>query len=108
MKEPNYELLIQATEDCARACEACISSAQAGGASSEGMRVAMDCAEFCRLLTSFSKRRSPFVSSLARDLAAVCAACANECQKEQSDAFRACVETSQGCANACVRATAGV
>lgn len=79
---------------------------QMGGdhAAPEHVRLLLDCAELCSVTADFMLRGSVFGNSAAELCAAVCRACAADCDRFADDAeMRSCAQACRKCADACER-----
>jgi hypothetical protein len=96
--------LVQATNDCAAACEFCAASClkeQDLDMMRDCIRLDLDCSDACHLLANLAGRDSRFVAEFARHIASVCDACAQECAKHDQDHCQKCAAACRRCAEAC-------
>lgn len=63
----------------------------------------MDCAEICRMATSYMARGSEFAMQLCAMCADVCEACGAECEKHEMAHCQECAEVCKRCAAECRR-----
>jgi hypothetical protein len=66
------------------------------------VRLLLDCAEICRTSADFMIRGSELHPHICRACAAVCARCADECDRDDEDPYlAACSEICRRCALSC-------
>ena len=100
---------IQACNDCAIKCEACVTDSAVNGIK-ECLRWCRDCADLCTLCARFEARGSAFSKKLHDLCAEVCRACAAECLKHAAhhETCKSCAKSCAACAELCEKmATAG-
>jgi hypothetical protein len=98
-------------EDCIKNCAECYKTCskiimyclEQGGehASPDHVRLLMDCAEICKLSTSFMLRDSEFAAKLCELCAEVCERCAQDCASMEDDTMAECAEVCRKCAESC-------
>ena len=68
------------------------------------VRLLLDCAEICRTSADFMIRGSELHPHICRACAAVCARCADECDRDGEDPYlAACSEICRRCALSCAQ-----
>ncbi len=89
---------------CLRTMLHCLDLAGAH-ASREHQTVLADCAAICALLHGMMHRQSPRATRLCDECAAICRACANECERvgRGDSVMEECARTCRRCAGECER-----
>lgn len=89
-------------QSCAQMINHCL---QKGGlhASPDHIRTLMDCAEICSVAADFMIRNSDLHPSTCRVCAEVCMACAQSCERldSQDEMMKSCAEICRQCADSC-------
>jgi hypothetical protein len=60
-----------------------------------------DCADICRLTSTYMARGSEFANQMCRMCAEVCDACAEECEKHAVPHCQDCAQACRRCAQEC-------
>lgn len=107
MQRPaDMQACIDACDACAAACERCASRCLAGddpSAMARCIALDLDCAQLCRLVSSFVARDSECAKLLCEDTAEVCERCADECDTHPDEHCRACAIACREAMQACLR-----
>lgn len=102
--EKNKELISMLNE-CAVECNHCTAACleeQDVKMLAKCIKLEIDCAEICRLATSFLARGSEHAEHILKECAELCEACAKECEKHSHmEHCKKCAETCRKCAEAC-------
>jgi len=102
--EKNKELISMLNE-CAAECNHCTSACldeQDVKMLTKCIKLELDCAEICRLATSFLSRGSDHAVHILKECAEICDACATECEKHSHmEHCKKCAEVCRKCAEAC-------
>lgn len=102
--EKNKELISMLNE-CAVECNHCTSACleeQDVKMLAKCIKIEIDCAEICRLATSFLARGSEHADHILKECAEICEACAKECEKHtHMEHCKKCAEVCHKCAEAC-------
>lgn len=74
-----------------------------GGAHMEPrhVKLLLDCIQICQTSADFMHRNSEYASAVAIACAGVCEACANSCDKFDSEEMRECARVCRECAEYC-------
>jgi hypothetical protein len=99
---------IQATLECARACDAFVSVPLAEtekGRTARAVNLAMDCSDLCYELVRLIQRDSEMLKPQCRLLAEACELCAEECRNLDCESipFLACAQACEICSQACLK-----
>lgn len=103
---PGVVTCIEACDACASACDRCAAAClqeQDVAAMSRCILLDMDCADLCRLTSSYLARSSEQAAAVSRFCADVCEACAQECGKHAAAHCQACERACLRCAEECRR-----
>jgi len=103
--DQTHDKLLTVAEKCAEACERCAAACLAEEELQKlagCIRLDLDCAALCRVVTAFAARGSAYTVSLAAVLADICKACGAECAKHEMDHCRACASACRSCEAACL------
>jgi hypothetical protein len=97
---------IQATLECARACDAFVAvplREPQKGRTARAVNLALDCSDLCYELVRLIKRDSEMLKAHCSLLAEACELCAEECRNlDCADIpFLACAEACENCSKAC-------
>lgn len=102
--EKNKELISMLNE-CAAECNHCTSACleeQDVKMLAKCIKLEIDCAEICRLATSFLARGSEHAEHILKECAEICEACAKECEKHSHmEHCKKCAEVCRKCAETC-------
>ncbi len=102
--EKNKELISMLNE-CAAECNHCTSACleeQDVKMLAKCIKLEIDCAEICRLATSFLARGSEHAEHILKECAEICEACAKECESHSHmEHCKKCAEVCRKCAEAC-------
>lgn len=104
MPNAQMQACIDACDACALACEHCSVACLAEPNVKDMARciaLDMDCADICRLASSYMARNSEQTALLCETCAGVCERCAEECGKHKMDHCQACADACNRCAEAC-------
>ena len=97
--------ILQALGKCAAECSHCATACleeQDVKMLARCIKLDIDCAEICRLASSFIARGSEHAEHLLSECAEICMACAEECEKHaHMDHCRKCAEACRHCAEVC-------
>lgn len=66
----------------------------------------MDCAQICRLATSYMARASGYAKAICQQCADICQACGDECSRHQMSHCQQCAAACKRCADECRRMAA--
>ena len=112
MSHDQYADVIEAAENCAIACSHCASACLDEpdvDEMTDCIRLDLDCAELCRLLSALMSRGSRFSKEMCRVCAVACEACARECERHADmEHCRVCAEACRRCQDACNRVLAAI
>jgi hypothetical protein len=104
MAHETYHDCIDACEACAAECEhcatACLSEKQVESLT-RCIRMDRDCADLCRLAAALMSRDSSFAREVCRLCAAICDACAAECERHDMEHCGRCAKACRTCATEC-------
>src|SRR4029079_16778950 len=106
MAHDRYQTCIDACVACAEACNRCAVAClfePNRDALARCVQLDMDCAEICRLAAGYLARNSELVMPMCAFCAEVCYACADECERHDTDHCRRCAEACRTCAEECRR-----
>jgi len=99
--------LIDILIDCAAECNQCITDCLAEQNAKEFARcikLNIDCAAICSLTAGFIARGSEHADHLLPECAAICNACAEECETHaHMEHCKACADVCRECAEACMQ-----
>jgi len=101
-----HQACVQACNACADACDHCASAClQEPDVKMMARCIAldMDCAAICRLAAGFMARGSDSAKALCAICADICDRCGEECGKHQHDHCQQCAEACRRCAEECRR-----
>jgi hypothetical protein len=104
MDQELYDACVEACRACSEACEHCESACLREHDVTKMaalVKLALDCAELCRLTTVMLQRRSRFAIELCRICTVACEACARECRRHAQPYCRACGDACHRCAEVC-------
>lgn len=105
MSHDHYADVIEAAENCAIACSHCASACLNEDDVedlAECIRLDLDCAELCRVLSALMSRGSRFSKEMCRVCAVAAEACARECERQVDlPHCRICAEVCRRCADMC-------
>lgn len=101
-----HEKCYDACSDCAKSCDmmfhhCAVLVGEGKKEHAKPMRVAADCAEFCKLSATMIARHSPLMTASCGACADACAACASACSKFDSEVMKSCAETCKKCEDSC-------
>lgn len=104
-KTPNeYASCIDSCSRCAQACEECFNAclqAPDVQARTSMLKLLNDCAESCFQAVAFMARDSTFAKQHCQMCAAICDACALECEKFKDAHCQDCAKICRECAESC-------
>jgi hypothetical protein len=106
MAHAQYATCIEACNACAAACDHCAAACLAEENPKPMARciaLDMDCAQVCRMASSYMARDSEFAAAICAMCADVCEACGAECEKHAMDHCRECAAACRRCAEECRR-----
>jgi hypothetical protein len=107
MAHDQYSASIEACNACADECDHCATAClqeKDVAMLARCIRLDMDCAQICRLAAGYMARDSELAIDICQVCAAVCDACAEECEKHgHMDHCQACAEACRRCAEECRR-----
>ena len=106
MPHAQYETCIQACNACAAACDHCAASClrePEPKAMARCIALDIDCAQICRLASSYMSRTSELSAVICAACAEICDTCAAECEKHDMAHCRECAEACRRCADECRR-----
>ncbi len=105
MSHENHKELIRTLNECAVECNHCTSACleeQDVKMLAKCIKLEIDCAEICRLATSFLARGSEHAEHILKECAEICEACAKECESHSHmEHCKKCAEVCRKCAEAC-------
>lgn len=105
MSHQNQKELINMLNECAVECNYCTAACleeQDVKMLAKCIKLEIDCAEICRLASSFLARGSEHAEHILKECAEVCEACAKECEKHSHmEHCKKCAEACRRCAEAC-------
>lgn len=99
-----YEVCAEACTTCATECDRCLSAClleRDVAPLVQCIALDLECAALCRLLAGFADRGSKFAPQLATACKAVCAVCADECERHEHAHCQRCVAACRACFDAC-------
>ena len=108
MSHEKHSQLLEALNNCAAECNHCATACL----SEENVKILarcikldMDCADICTLISRFLARGSEHAQHLLKECAEICNACAEECEKHahHHDHCKKCAEVCRVCAEACLQ-----
>jgi hypothetical protein len=106
MAHEQYATCIEACNDCAAACNHCAVACLAEPNPKPMARciaLDIDCAEICRMASSYMARGSELAPAICATCADVCDTCAAECEKHDMEHCRKCAQACRHCAEECRR-----
>ena len=106
---PHPHLMEQSIENCTNCHRVCLETAARHFAGQSApkldgpmVRLLLDCADICRTSADFMIRGSDLHQHTCRAGAAICARCADECDRMGADPYMAaCAEICRRCAASC-------
>lgn len=104
-----FDTCINESYACATACDFCAASCLSESnvqAMTKCIKLAIDCAEICRLAASYMGRDSDMASIICTACAQVCDTCGEECSHHQLLHCQQCAEACRSCATECRRMAA--
>lgn len=101
-----HKTCLEACNDCAKACDVTFQHcymevAQGKKEHAKALRLAADCAEFCRLSASLIARQSPLMTHSCRSCAEACKDTAAEVDKFDSHEMKDAVKKLHHCEQSC-------
>lgn len=105
--EDERQHAIRVLNDCVLACNKCATSCLNENEVkmfTQCIKLNWDCADICALTSQYLSRTSPFAPPVAKQCAAVCDACAEECEKHSyMEHCKECAEVCRRCAEECLK-----
>ena len=99
-----YESCIEACLACAAACDycasACLKEKDVNGMA-KCAQLDMECAAICRTASQFMCLESEHANAVCQLCADICIACAEECNKHNTEHCRRCASICRSCAEEC-------
>lgn len=99
-----FNASITAINDCAVWCDICAAACLNEGdieAMRECIRSSLDCAEVCRLTSSYLGRHSEMIKIMCKACAEICARCAAHCETHDTEHCRACAKACRKAQEEC-------
>lgn len=97
--------LVQLLSECATECEHCASAClneQSVQVLTKCIQLDLNCADICRLTSTFLSRDSENIDEIIQVCATICEQCAAECDKHSKmEHCKRCAEICHRCADAC-------
>lgn len=107
MAHEKNQLLLEALNNCAAACNHCTTACldeQDVKMMARCIKLDIDCADICQLTAALVARGSDHAAHLIKECAEICEACAEECEKHSHmEHCRQCAEACRRCAEACLQ-----
>lgn len=104
MVQPQFVSCLEACQRCAAGCDLCASLCLKEPdvtAMAKCIALDTDCADICRLTSTYMARGSEFANQMCRMCAEVCDACAEECEKHAVPHCQDCAQACRRCAQEC-------
>lgn len=96
-----YTDLIEACQECAIACEACLAALIDKESGNDCPRCCLECVDICTLCARAIARESRHLEEYCRICAEACEWCATQCRQQHLDVCRRCAEVCDNCAVEC-------
>ncbi|MGZ8318822.1 MAG: four-helix bundle copper-binding protein [Telluria sp.] len=101
-----HQACIDACDACADACDFCLASClreKDVKMMARCIALDIDCAQICRMASSYMARDSEFATAVCQMCADVCDSCADECTLHSAEHCRQCAKACRRCAEECRR-----
>ncbi|MFT3859524.1 MAG: four-helix bundle copper-binding protein [Aquabacterium sp.] len=109
MSHQTFGVCIEACQACANACDHCAAACLREDDPKpmvDCIAMDMDCAQICRLASSFMSRDSVHSAAVCTLCADICDACGKVCSQHPMDHCQACAVACKRCADECRRMAA--
>lgn len=101
-----FQSCINASYECAAVCDHCATACLSEpdpASMAKCIRLAIDCADLCRLNAGFLARDSSELARISGFCAEICEACAAECEKFDHSHCQECAKACRLCVEECRR-----